>query len=151
MNKALPPIRESAAELKSRLRRETHAKKQQRLQALYLLQSGQARSRVQVAELLGVNRNTVGQWLETYQSQGLTGLLTIGTPPGRVPTLEAAQVAQLEAALARPEGFASYGAVQQWIAEQFQIEMPYKTVHHLVRYRLKAKLKRPRPTHVKKK
>jgi len=57
MNKALPPIIESEAELKAQLRRETHPKRKQRLQALYLLRSGQTRRRVQVATLPSVNRD----------------------------------------------------------------------------------------------
>lgn len=150
MNKALPRIIESEAELKAQLRRETHPKRKQRLQALYLLRSGQTRSRVQVATLLGVNRNTVGEWLERYAQGGLQALLTIQTPPGATPTLNAAQLARLRAVLAQAEGFASYKAVQQWIAAELQVEMPYKTVHRIVRYQLHAKLKQPRPVHVKK-
>lgn len=150
MNKALPPIRESEEALKALLRRESHAQKKQRNQTLYLLKSGQARSRLKVAELLGVHCSTVGEWLQSYESGGLAALLTIGTPPGREPTLDAAQLARLQTALACPEGFASYLEVQAWIADELQVEMPYKTVHHLVRYKLGAKLKRPRPVHVKK-
>jgi hypothetical protein len=63
MNKTLPPIHESAHDLKQRLARERHPAKQQRLHALYLLASGQARHRTEVAALLGVDRNTVGRWL----------------------------------------------------------------------------------------
>ena len=151
MNKALPTISESEADLKKQLRRERHPKKKQRLQALYLLKSGQAASRVKVASLLGVNRNTVGEWLQQYERSGLRALLWIGSAPGAQPTLTPQQQERLQAALARPEGFASYGAVQQWIADELQVEMPYKTVHHLVRYKLGAKLKQPRPVHVKKK
>jgi transposase len=151
MNKALPKITESEAELKTQLRQARHPKQKQRLQALYLLRSGQARSRVKVAALLGVDRNTVGEWLQRYEQGGLAALLTIQTPPGAKPTLDAAQMSHLRAALARPEGFGSYIEVQQWIAAEFQVEMPYQTVHRIVRYQLRAKLKQPRPVHVEKK
>ena len=151
MNKGLPTISETEERLKTQVRRESNAQKKQRLHALYLLKCGQARSRAHLAELLGVHRNTVGAWLERYARGGQRALLTIGTPPGRVPTLDAAQLERLQQALAQPEGFASYGAVQTWIADELQVAMPYKTVHHLVRYKLGAKLKRPRPVHVKKK
>ncbi len=43
MNTAIPPIHESAEELKELLTRERRREKQQRLHALYLLASGQAR------------------------------------------------------------------------------------------------------------
>jgi len=42
-----------------------------------------------------------------------------------------------------------YTQVQQWLAEILNIEVEYATVHHLVRYRLGAKLKAARPVHVK--
>ena len=59
MNKGLPKIGESVEELKERLRQETRVRQKQRLQALYLLKSGQAQSRTRVGELLGVSRRTV--------------------------------------------------------------------------------------------
>jgi hypothetical protein len=55
-----------------------------------------------------------------------------------------------QARLATASGFASYGAIQQWLREAFRLEVPYKTLHGLVHYQLKAKLKRPRPSHAKK-
>ena len=150
MNKALPPIHESAAELKELLARERRREKQQRLHAVYLLASGQARSRITVASLLGVSRDTVGRWLTTYAQGGLTALLDIYIPAGKAPALAPDQRAQLQAALERPEGFASYGAVQRWIADELGVQMQYQAVHKLVRYTLRAKLKVPRPVHIKK-
>ncbi len=60
-----------------------------------------------------------------------------------------AQLAQLHAALDRPDGFASYGAVQQWIADTLGVPMGYHAVYKLVRRKLRAKLKVPRPQHEK--
>ena len=150
MNNAVPPLHESAEELRHLLSRERHPDKQQRLHALYLLASGQARSRTTVASLLGVSRGTIGRWLTTYAHGGLQALLAIYVPSGRVPALSADQLAQLQAALDRPEGFASYGAVQQWIADSLGVSMGYHAVYKLVRRNLRAKLKVPRPQHEKK-
>jgi hypothetical protein len=61
MKKVIPPIQETPGELKGLLKDEHDAQKRQRLQALYFLQTQQARTRHQVAALLGVHRNTVGQ------------------------------------------------------------------------------------------
>ena len=38
-----------------------------------------------------------------------------------------------------------YGEIQQWLQAEFDREVKYKTVYKTVRYRLKAKLKIPRP------
>jgi len=58
--------------------------------------------------------------------------------------------AQLQARLTTSTGFASYLAVQRWLYDEFGLTVPYKTVHGIVHYQLKAKLKRPRPSHAKK-
>src|SRR3712207_7558353 len=60
--------------------RSRHPAKRQRLHALYLLASGQARYRTEVVALLGVDRNTVAHWLDTYQQRGLVALLEIYIP-----------------------------------------------------------------------
>ena len=52
MNRKLPDITESAPELKDRLRSESVGYKKQRLTAVYLLQSGGAKNRKQVADLI---------------------------------------------------------------------------------------------------
>ncbi len=52
--------------------------------------------------------------------------------------------------LEEPEhGFHSYGEVQQWLAETLGVEAEYHAVYQMTRYRLKAKLKAPRPEHIK--
>ena len=150
MYKAIPVIQETAAELRELQKRERHRLKQQRLHALYLLASGQARERQQVAALLGVSRNSVARWLDRYAAGGLEAMLRVQAAPGQAGALSPKQVGQLREALARPEGFGSYGEVQEWIAEQLGVEMSYWAVHKLVRYKLDAGLKVPRPSHPKK-
>jgi hypothetical protein len=83
MRKPVPPIRESADELKQRLKQERHPVRQQRLQALYLVASGHARYRPDVAALLGLDRNTVGHWLDRYAAGGLAALLALYIPKGK--------------------------------------------------------------------
>jgi hypothetical protein len=62
MRKALPVISEDAETLKSRLQRERDGRKRPRLHMLYWLASGQAQTRWDVAQLLGVHRNTMIRW-----------------------------------------------------------------------------------------
>lgn len=117
---------------------------------LYLLASQQATTRQDVAQLLGISRNTVGRWLSAYANGGVDALLDIYIPPGKQPSLSADVLASLEQALQRPEGFASYEALRQWLKQTHQIEVKYKTLYTIVRTRFKAKLKVPRPSHTKK-
>ena len=46
-------------------------------------------------------------------------------------------------------GFASYGAVQQWLAEELGVEAEYHAVYQMTRHRLGAKLKVARPQNIK--
>jgi hypothetical protein len=87
MRKDIPLIVEDAATLKQRFLGEHHPAKRQRLHTLYLLASHQATSRVAVAAILGVSRNTVAAWLTTYATAGLDGLLQVYVPAGNVPAL----------------------------------------------------------------
>jgi len=150
MNKTVPIIHESADELTQLLSYERHPAKHQRLHALYLLASGQARFRTDVAMLLGVDRNTVGRWLDQYAQGGLPALLHIYIPAGKRKPLAPDQLAQLRARLEQPEGFASYAEARQWIADHFGVVLTYNATHKLVRYKLGAKLKVARPVHIKK-
>ena len=150
MNKALPVIQESADDLKHLLTRERHPAKHQRLHALYVLATGQARFRGEVAQMLGVDRNTVARWLDQYAAGGLAALLQIYVPAGKRKPLTPAQLAHLQQRLATPEGFGSYDEARQWIADTFGVTLSYNATHKLLRYKLGAKLKVARPSHKKK-
>jgi transposase len=150
MYKPIPHIYETAEELKRLYKQERHRLKQQRLHALYLLKSGQAHERQEVAALLGVGRNAVGRWLDAYEAGGLKAMLSVKPLPGRVPALTAEQLTRLKDALARPEGFGSYGEVQDWIGDELGVSMKYDAVHTLVHDKLGARLKVARPSHPKK-
>jgi transposase len=152
MYQPLPIITEDLDILEDRLRRERDPKLKPRLHLLVLLKSGQVTSRCQAATHLALHRNTVATWLRRYREGGLATLLTYkeAGAPGGQKTLPPAVFEQLKTRLVTPTGFASYLAVQQWLREAFGLEVPYKTLHGIVHYQLKAKLKRPRPRHAKK-
>ena len=152
MYQPLPCITEDLESLQARLRSARDPQLRPRLHLLVLLTSGQVTTRRQAAAHLAVHRNTVALWLRTYREGGLTALLTYkeaGAPAGQK-SLPAAVFAQLQARLATASGFASYVAIQQWLREEFSLEVLYKTLHGIVHYQRKAKLKRPRPSHAKK-
>ncbi len=150
MNRTMPVIHESADDLKHRLQQERDPRKRQRLHLLYLLATGQARRRCQAAHLLGVERNTIGRWLTRYTQGGLDALLDVYVPAGKAPALAPQQLAQLQQRLAQPDGFASYGEIQQWIATTLGVQLGYHAVHTLVHDKLRARPKVARPSHEKK-
>lgn len=150
MNRALPPITESAEVLRTMLKAERRPKARQRIHTLYVLASGQARSRTAVAALLGVNRDTIGTWLQIYATGGLDGLLALYRPAGKPPGVPADVQAALRERLAQPAGFGSYGEIQTWLHEQHGLTISYSAVRKLVVYKLQARLKVARPVHEKK-
>jgi transposase len=150
MRKPIPPITETVGELKQRLHQERNVHKQQRLQMLYLLASGQAHERQQVAAVLGVHRNTIARWLDRYAAGGLDALLDIYVASGKPLSLASDVLASLEQALRQEAGFASYEALRQWLRQTHHLDVKYKTLYTIVRTRFKTKLKVPRPSHTKK-
>jgi transposase len=151
MRKKLPTITESADELQRRMKSETDLKKRQRLHALYLVASGQARYRKDVAPLLGVHRHSVAAWFDAYAEGGLEQALRYqGATPPVHRRITAAAFTALQDKLKDPHGFAGYDQIRIWLAEAHQVTMAYSSVHALVRYKLRAKPKRPRPSHEKK-
>jgi transposase len=87
MKTPIPTIYEPSEALQRLLHTESDVQRHQRLQTLYLLQTQQARTRRQVARLLGVSRNTVGRWLAAYAAGGIARMLTIAKAPGKAPLL----------------------------------------------------------------
>ena len=150
MKTSLPLIHETAEELKGLLKTAREAQHQQRLQALYILQTAQARTRRQVAQLLGVSRNTVSRWLAACETGGIAKMLTIAKAPGKGPLVSPAIQDALQQRLAHPTGFARYKAIWQWLQHDDGLSIADTTVHRLVRDQLGAQLKVPRKSPRKK-
>lgn len=145
MYRKLPPITESAEELRQLMRKEQHAKKRERLQMLYLLVTKQANSRKVVAAQLGVYRETVGHWLDAYQAGGLDKLLDLYVAPGRAPRVTGEALTALEQAIHDPKGFGRDDELRVWLFAQHAITMSTDAVGQLVRRRFGGKPKVPRP------
>ncbi len=143
-------ISESADKLKMLLKNAKTPQEKERIQTLYWLKTETVTTVKQIAIILGRNRVTVQKWLRKYRTGGLDRLLepkaNLGGRPRSIP---GSVIDKLKEELQKPEGFQSYGEIQQWLTTCFGINVPYRTVHGLVRYKLKSKLKVPRPQHIK--
>ena len=141
-------IQESSEQLKTLMHQQTCAMAKERLQVLYLLKSLQAKDITEAAKLIGRDRTTVQRWLQKYQQGGIETLIAERTGQGRKRLIGAAVNQALEAELSKPEGFKSYGQIQDWLQREHGLQLRYGTVHLHVRYRLGAKLKVSRPRSV---
>lgn len=138
-------ITETEADLKQRLCSQKTASDKERIQLLYLLKTGQATTIQSAATLLGRHRVTVQDWLRLYRRGGLAAMLTHTPRTGRRQSIPLWAQEALTKRLHQSEGFNSYGEICQWLETQLGIAAPYKTVHQLVHYRLKATPKVARP------
>ena len=150
MNKALPKIKETAEEIRMMLKNEPLVKRQNRLQALYLIVTEEAKSRTKISKVLGFNRNTISEWMRLYEEQGLEKMLEIYRPSGAKAKISEEAVAEIEEILATEKGFRSYREIHQMVVKKHKIDVKYAAVHKLVRYKLEAKAKSPRPSNPKK-
>ena len=132
-------IKETEAELKNLLGRQTTAQGKERVQALYLLKGKRVKTVSKLASLLGRHRVTVQDWLSLYREGGIQALLEHKKPTGRKPSIPPWAVRALKERLRDPQSFESYGAVQKWLQDQ-GVDASYAAVYRLLR-KLKAKLK----------
>lgn len=137
-------IKETSEELKTLLAKQTTVRGRERIQALYLLKLGQAKTLKELAILLGRDTATIYRWFQKYKSEGLHGMLEVKKGQGRKPAIPKPVLEQLKQCLQEQDTFKSYGEVRSWLKEKYGIDASYKVVHEAVRYKLKIKLKKGR-------
>ncbi len=103
----------------------------------------QGKTNIEIAEILSVHRNTVGEWIKTYKTHGMKGLKL--QPPGRKTgsgrRLSAEQEKQIQKMirdkmpdqLKLPFALWNRRAIQALIQDQFDIDMPVCTINHYLK------------------
>ena len=138
-------IAESEEELKKRLQIANLVNQKEKLQMLWWIKSGQIKEQQEIGKRLARNTSTITRWLQKYRTGGLSSLLEIKKAPGAKRKIHPGALAALEEELKTGKGFGSYGAIVEWLKQEQGLEIEYATVYALVRYKLGAKLKVPRP------
>ncbi|RMH75587.1 MAG: helix-turn-helix domain-containing protein [Cyanobacteria bacterium J007] len=134
-------IAETADELKTLLGKQKTSQKFLRVQALYLLKTGQVKTVTDLSNLLGKHRVTVQNWLKLYKKEGLQGLLQDRHSGGRKSSIPDWAIEELKKKVKEKKEFKTYGEIQQWFKEELGVDASYMAVYELVRYKLKAKVK----------
>ena len=151
MNQGMPYVWETAQQLRELISKAPNKQTALRLQLLYLLATQQAASRTQASALLGLNRDTIAEWLSTYEKGGLPCLLDIAKPSGLPSSLPSFVVEAMRHKLQEPAGLASFKALHCWVEQQFQLHTTYRVIHYTASQILDARLAVGRRSHVKKK
>ena len=144
-------IIESETLLLELLKSEKNTKNQEKLQVLYWLKTKQVERVGHIAGLLGHHQTTISRWLSLYRNGGLEALLRRKEGSGKKGIISNNAIPKLKEELEDSEGFLSYKEIQKWLKLFYDHEISYSAVHKLVRYKLKAKLKVPRPVNIKQK
>lgn len=142
---------EVAAIIDERYAKEPDGWRKRRLLAVKLVAGGEHTS-AEVADLCGVARTYLFEWLKLVREGGLEALLTRGKPGPKEGTrygVKPAVMAALDARLAG-EGFASAEAARRWLQAEHGVERGYGTVWGWLK-KAKGVLRVPRPTHSHKK
>jgi transposase len=150
MNKALPVIKESVEDLRKKIKTQSDSRKKNRLQALFLVASGQAKHRSEVARLLGFNRNSISTWFANYETGGLEKMLEIEKPKGQPTLIPGCAATEIEKTLNSAEGFRTYKEIHALVVGKYDTKITYSAVYKFVRYRMGAKPKSPRHSNPKK-
>ena len=143
-------IVESVETLSRLLKKERNPQKKERIQALYWIKTNLAETIGHLSALSGKHRTTVSRWLSSYRTGGISKMLEIYKSSGRKAEIPLEIQPTLINELNKKEGFSSYKEIPTWLYTVHDLNVTYKVVHDTVRYRLKAKLKVPRRTNVKK-
>ena len=145
-------LEHSAADLRRLMSREKDGQVVRRLLAIALILEGH--SRTQAAEMSGMERQTLRDWVHRYNAAGVAGLIS-RVAPGPAPLLSEARMADLLALVMQgpdPET----DKVVRWrcldlrdrVARQFSIVVTERTIGRWLR-KLKLTRLQPRPIHPK--
>jgi transposase len=104
-----------------------------------------------VADMVGVNHNSVQSWRTVYEQGGIEAILKHDRKEGRPSTITAAEHQLIEKKLQDPKnGLRGYVELLNWVEDEFKKTIKYNT---LLKYSIRhfgSKVKVARKSHIKK-
>ena len=142
---------DAAAEIDERYAKEPDGWRKRRLLAVKLAAKGEYTS-AEVAELCGVARTYLFEWLKIVREGGLEALLLRGKRGPREGSVRGVKPEVMEALRQKllAHEFASAEAARRWLKKEHGLQKPYKTVWNWLK-KLHGVLRVPRPSHSRKK
>lgn len=142
---------DAAAVIDERYAQEPDGWRKRRLLAVKLAAKGEYTS-AEVAELCGIARTHLFEWLSIVRQRGLDALLERGKPGPKEGTVRGVEPRVMEALRQKlaEHSFASAQAARRWLKKEHGVDKPYKTVWNWLK-KLNGVLRVPRPSHSKKK
>jgi len=142
-------IKESIRELKAIMHKQRPAIAQ-RIQMLITIQKQEdPLSKRALADLLGVNHNSVQKWRTMYKRGGINALLVDGRGGKRREVITSRTHKAIEKRLnSSQDAFRSYTELYQWVQDHYIPHIKYVTLNAYVKRHFGAKLKTARKSHI---
>jgi transposase len=144
-------VKETVKELKALLKKAI-SHHQPRLRMLIVIKESETSlSKNDLAELIGVNHNSIQTWRQKYLKGGITLLLKDGRI-GFKPSVISKSVHQSikEELFKENASFSSYKQLHSWVDKNLLKGVNYNSLRHYVKRNFGASLKVPRKSHIKK-
>lgn len=150
MRQILPIIvKESLADL--RALQTKNPGKHKAIQMLILLKQKGALSKDTLAMMTGASNKSIHTWRTLYRQGGISSLIEDKRGGKKKAAITEKIHQHLSERLHNPQkGFRSFIEIQQWLAEDFGVEMNYHAVNKYVKRKFGARLKVSRKSHVQK-
>ncbi|QTD37618.1 helix-turn-helix domain-containing protein [Polaribacter batillariae] len=144
-------VKESEEELSSLLRKAKSERERGRLKVLILVKQGKVVYQSQLAYKLGFTEKTIREWLKTYNSYGLSELITIKVGGNNTRVISERVIDFIATQLTNPQTtVTSYVELQGLIEATFSETIDYGTLYAHCRRKHKSRLKVSRKSHYKK-
>ena len=145
-------IKESLSDIKA-LQRASIPLIAKRLHALLVFKQNEnlGISKREVAQIIGVNHNSIQTWRSLYISGGIELLMNHSKIGFRPSVITPEQKKAIKEQMYNPKnGFVGFVELLYWFDNEFNTQINYKTFHGFVVRNFKAKVKTARKVHVKK-
>lgn len=108
-------------------------------------------SKRSVADIIGVNQNSVQTWRSMYISGGIDAILSYQKREGRPSVLSKEEHQKIEEKLKDPKnGLRGFTELQNWVEQEFEKTVLYNTLFKYSQRHFGAKVKVARKSHIKK-
>ena len=147
-------LKETSLEINKYICKEKRQIVLKRLLVLQCVASGQGKTLSEIAKIVGVTRFSVSDWFKLYMNSGIEGLLNVGESgkkTGSCTIMSQNTIGTILEKLSDPDqGFKSYYEISNLASQLEGRELKYSAVRRFFVDNYGVKLKRLRPSNVKK-
>jgi transposase len=145
-------VKENTHELKQLLKEQSKQTMRNRIIMLQQIKrSTKLLSKNELADLVGVNHNSIQKWRRLYETKGIKGLLQQTRGGKRWQVITPLAHTAIEKRLKNPlDAFVSFEELRRWVDEHYIPGIKYVTLNAYVKKNFGAKLKVARKSHVQK-